>query len=83
MLEKVELSENEFYDAAEELESAGILDHYDQEHSRGQQTTEMSLYSVFYPVETALEFDDEEEYVQHMLDQDKEMLEGYQGVILL
>lgn len=78
LLERVGLPEDEFYEAAEELEEAGVLNHYDQEHSRGPQTTEMSLYSVFYPVETALEFDDEEEYVQHMLDQDEEMLGEYE-----
>jgi len=79
LLEKVEMSENEFYDAAEELEDAGVLDHYDQEHGRGHQTTEMSLFSVFYPAERALGFDNKEEYVEHMLDQDEEKLGRYKG----
>lgn len=79
VLERVDLSENEFYDSAEGLEEAGILNHYDREHSRGPQTIHMSLFRVAYPAERALEFDDQEKYVRHMLNEDEEMLEQYQG----
>ena len=80
VLEEVDLSEKEFLDAAEELEQEGFLDHYDQEHGRGHQNKELSLYSVFYPVERAIDFDDKEEYVQNMLNEDKKILGQYQGV---
>ncbi len=79
VLERVDLSEDEFYDTAEVLEEEGVLDHYDREHSRGPQTVHMSLYRVVYPAERALEFDEMEDYVQHMLNQDEEMLEEYRG----
>jgi len=79
VLARVELSEDEFYGAVEKLEEAGILHHYDQKHSRGHRTTEMSLYSVIYPAETALEFNHQEEYVQRMLEQDEEMLNIYES----
>lgn len=78
-VERVDLSEEDFYDAAEELEEKGVLDHYDQEHSRGHQTSHLSLYSVFYPAERALEFDDQENYVENMLEEDEEMLSQYEG----
>jgi DNA-binding Lrp family transcriptional regulator len=79
VMERVDLSEEEFYDVSKELEDEGVIDHYDREHSRGPQTVHMSLYRAVYPAETALEFDDEEKYVQHMLDNDEEMFEEYSG----
>lgn len=79
VLERVDLSEDEFHDVVEELEEEGVLDHYDQEHSRGSETTHMSLYSVFYSAERALEFNNQEDYIQHMLNEDEEMLGQYEG----
>jgi len=79
MVDRVDLSEEEFYDAAAELEEKGVLDHYDQEYGRGHQTSHLSLYSVFYPAERALEFEDQENYVENMLEEDEEMLGQYEG----
>lgn len=77
-LERVDLSEDLFYDIVEELENEGVIDHYDREHSRGPQKVHMSLYRAVYPAKTALEFDDRECYIDHMLEEESELIERYQ-----
>lgn len=79
VLERVNLDESELYDTAEDLEEAGLLDHYQQRHGRQDQTVELSLFHTFYSAEAALEFDNQEEYVTHMLKQDEELLADYRG----
>lgn len=73
VLEEVDLPKNEFYKVVENLEKKDIVHHYQEEHGPGDRTTETSLYRTFYPAKKALEFDNQEDYVEYMLKEDEEI----------